>query len=112
LSTNDVPGEGRRLNQKWIDVAEGRLTLDASLIDLGADSLVLRKEFGVDIPDDEAAKTPTVGQAIGATRTSFGREVPGDRDRYLPCIFLPSWPPASDRAALPPPRSHRRALEK
>jgi hypothetical protein len=37
--------------------------LDASLIDLGADSLVLRKEFGIDIPDGEAARVPTVGQA-------------------------------------------------
>ena len=71
--TDDVPAEVRRVIQKWIDVAEDRLTLDASLMDLGADSLAMvdllldfEEEFGIDIPDDEAAKILTVGEAIDA----------------------------------------------
>jgi|HubBroStandDraft_1064217.scaffolds.fasta_scaffold222579_2 acyl carrier protein len=73
LVTNDVPDEVRHLILKWIDVAEGRLTLDASLIDLGADSLAMvdllldvEATFEIEIPDDEAAKILTVGDAIGA----------------------------------------------
>ena len=71
--TNNVPGEVRRVIQKWIDVAEDRLTLDASLIDLGADSLAMvdllldfEEAFGIEIPDDDAAKIRTVGEAIDA----------------------------------------------
>jgi acyl carrier protein len=73
LVTKDVPGEVRRLIHKWIDVTEDRLTLDASLIDLGADSLAMvdllldfEEEFWIDIPDDEAPKIRTVGEAIDA----------------------------------------------
>jgi acyl carrier protein len=71
--TNDVPGEVRRLILKWVDVAEDRLTLNAALIDLGADSLAMmdllldvEATFEIGIPDDEAAKLLTVGDAIGA----------------------------------------------
>jgi acyl carrier protein len=71
--TNDIAAEVRRVIQKWIDVAEDRLTLDASLIDLGADSLAMvdltldfEETFKIEITDDEAAKILTVGEAIAA----------------------------------------------
>jgi acyl carrier protein len=69
--TNDVAAEVRRVIQKRLDVAQDRVTLDASLIDLGADSLTMvdllldfEEEFNVEIPDDEALKILT--EAIGA----------------------------------------------
>jgi acyl carrier protein len=73
--TNDVPGEVRRLILKWVDVAEDRLRLNTALIDLGADSLAMmdllldvEATFEIEIPDDEAAKLLTVGDAIGAVQ--------------------------------------------
>ena len=71
--TNDIAAEVRRVIQKWIDLAEDRLTLDAALIDLGFDSLGFvdltldfEETFKIEISDDEAAKIRTVGEAIGA----------------------------------------------
>ncbi len=71
--TKDIPGEVRRLVQRRIDVAEDRLTLEASFTDLGADSFAMFEmtldfevAFGIEIPDDEATKMRTVGDAIRA----------------------------------------------
>ena len=55
-----------------LSISEEQVTEDASFIDdLGADSLdtvelvmALEDEFGLDIPDDQAEKLPTVGKAI------------------------------------------------
>jgi acyl carrier protein len=55
-----------------LGVDEGEVTLDASITDdLGADSLdqvelvmALETEFNLDIPDEEAEKIKTVGDAV------------------------------------------------
>jgi acyl carrier protein len=70
----EVPYEIRRVIQKRLDVAEERVTLDASFTgDLGADSLALmdltlalEEAFDIDIPDDEADKIRTVRDAVNA----------------------------------------------
>ena len=57
---------------KELEVEVKQLTPDAKFIeDLGADSLdivelvmALEEEFGIDIPDDEADKLKTVGDAM------------------------------------------------
>ena len=57
---------------KQLDVAEDQVTPEAKFIeDLGADSLdqvelimALEEEFGADIPDEDAEKLTTVGDAI------------------------------------------------
>ena len=57
---------------KQLDVAEDQVTPEAKFIeDLGADSLdqvelimALEEEFGADIPDEDAEKLQTVGDAI------------------------------------------------
>ena len=59
--------------EKELGVEREKLTSDASFIeDLGADSLDIvelvmefEKEFNIDIPDEEAEKLRTVGDAIG-----------------------------------------------
>lgn len=55
-----------------LGVAEGEITPEASFVDdLGADSLdvvelvmALEEEFGVEIPDEDAEKIVTVGEAV------------------------------------------------
>ncbi len=55
-----------------LGVEEGQVTMEASFInDLGADSLdqanivnALEESFGVEIPDSDAEKIATVGQAV------------------------------------------------
>ena len=57
---------------KQLDVSEDQVTPEAKFIeDLGADSLdqvelimALEEEFGADIPDEDAEKLQTVGDAI------------------------------------------------
>ena len=59
--------------EKELGVEREKLTPDASFIeDLGADSLDIvelvmefEKEFNIDIPDEDAEKLRTVGDAIG-----------------------------------------------
>ena len=56
-----------------LGVEESEVTMDASITDdLGADSLdqvelvmALETEFNLDIPDEEAEKIKTVGDAVG-----------------------------------------------
>ena len=70
--TNQVPEEIRRVIQKRLDVAEDRVTLDASFReDLGADSLALmdlslaiEEAFDIEIPDEDADKIQTVRDAV------------------------------------------------
>jgi acyl carrier protein len=72
--TRDVYDEIRRVIQKRLDVAEERVTLDASFHDdFGADSLALvdltlaiEEAFDIEIPDDDAYRIQTVRDAINA----------------------------------------------
>ena len=71
----------RKLVVDKLGVSLSAVTNNASFTnDLGADSLdkvelimELEKEFGVSIPDDEAEKLRTVGQAIKYIATSKGQ---------------------------------------
>jgi acyl carrier protein len=70
--TEDVPHEIRRVIQDRLDVAEERVTLNASFLnDLGADSIALleltlafEEAFDIEIPDGEADKIRTVREAV------------------------------------------------
>jgi acyl carrier protein len=62
----------KRIVIDQLGVEEGQVTKDAKFVeDLGADSLdtvelvmALEEEFKLEIPDDEAEKISTVGQAV------------------------------------------------
>ncbi|HUL04555.1 MAG TPA: acyl carrier protein [Gemmatimonadales bacterium] len=64
-----------------LGVEREKLTADASFMeDLGADSLdtvelvmAFEKEFDIDIPDEEAEKLRTVGQAMQYLRDKMGK---------------------------------------
>jgi acyl carrier protein len=72
LLVTKVPEEVRRVIQKRLDVAEDRVTLDASFReDLGADSLALmdlslaiEEAFDIEIPDEDADKIRTVRDLV------------------------------------------------
>jgi acyl carrier protein len=65
-----------------LGVEESQVTKEAKFVDdLGADSLdtvelvmALEEEFGLEIPDEEAEKISTVGQAIGYIETHQTKE--------------------------------------
>ena len=65
-----------------LGVEEEKVTEDASFVeDLGADSLdvvelvmALEEEFGTEIPDEEAEKIVTVGQAVKYIEQQQARE--------------------------------------
>src|SRR3977135_1601068 len=65
-----------------LGVERDKLTNDASFMeDLGADSLdtvelvmAFEKEFDIDIPDEEAEKLRTVGQALQYLHEKMGKE--------------------------------------
>ena len=66
--------------EKELGVERDKMTDEASFIeDLGADSLDIvelvmefEKEFNIDIPDEEAEKLRTVGDAIGYLNQKVG----------------------------------------
>lgn len=66
--------------EKELGVEREKLTDGASFIeDLGADSLDIvelvmefEKEFGIDIPDEDAEKLRTVGDAVGYLNSKLG----------------------------------------
>ncbi len=66
--------------EKELGVEREKLTPEASFIeDLGADSLDIvelvmefEKEFNIDIPDEEAEKLRTVGDAVGYLNSKVG----------------------------------------
>ena len=70
----------RDIIEKELRVEREKLTDDASFIeDLGADSLDIvelvmefEKEFNIDIPDEDAEKLRTVGDAIGYLNQKVG----------------------------------------
>jgi acyl carrier protein len=63
----------KKVTCEELGVSESEVTESASFVDdLGADSLdlvelvmALEEEFGVDVPDDDAAGLKTVGDAVG-----------------------------------------------
>jgi acyl carrier protein len=63
----------KKVTCEELGVSENEVTEGASFVDdLGADSLDLvelvmafEEEFGVDVPDDDAASLKTVGDAVG-----------------------------------------------
>lgn len=63
----------KKLVVEQLGVEEDDITMESSFIDdLGADSLdivelimALEEEFGLEIPDNEAEKITTVGDAVG-----------------------------------------------
>ncbi len=69
---NDFEQMIRKIVVQQLDVTEDQVTREAKFIDdLGADSLdivelvmTIEEEFGVEIPDEDAEKIVTVGDAI------------------------------------------------
>ena len=69
----DLSAKVKDIIEKELGVERDKLTDDASFIeDLGADSLDIvelvmefEKEFNIDIPDEDAEKLRTVGDAMG-----------------------------------------------
>ena len=72
MNTEEVFEKVKGIIVEQLGVAEASVTMEASFIDdLGADSLdtvelimEFEKEFGISIPDDQAEKIATVGDAI------------------------------------------------
>ncbi len=69
---SSVAEKVKKIVVEQLGVSEDQVNLDAKFIeDLGADSLdqvelvmALEEEFGADIPDEDAEKMTTVGEAI------------------------------------------------
>jgi acyl carrier protein len=72
----------RDIIEKELGVEREKLTDEASFIeDLGADSLDIvelvmefEKEFNIDIPDEDAEKLRTVGDAVGYLNSKMASE--------------------------------------
>ncbi len=70
----------RDIIEKELGVERDKMTDEASFIeDLGADSLDIvelvmefEKEFNIDIPDEDAEKLRTVGDAVGYLNSKVG----------------------------------------
>ena len=69
---NDLEQAIRKIVAQQLDVEAGQVTMEARFIDdLGADSLdivelvmTIEEEFDIEIPDEEAEKLVTVGDAV------------------------------------------------
>jgi len=69
---DEIAEKVKKIIEEQLMVDEGEITEDATFIDdLGADSLdvvemimELEDEFGIEIPDEDAEKITTVGEAI------------------------------------------------
>ncbi|HEX6966000.1 MAG TPA: acyl carrier protein [Gemmatimonadaceae bacterium] len=76
----DLEEKVREIIAKELGVEREKLTDNASFMeDLGADSLdtvelvmEFEKEFNIDIPDEDAEKLRTVGDALGYLRQKVG----------------------------------------
>jgi acyl carrier protein len=72
MTMADVEAKVKKIISEQLGVPEGDVKPEASFVnDLGADSLdtvelvmALEEEFGVEIPDEDAEKIATVGNAI------------------------------------------------
>lgn len=75
----DVEGKVKEIVVEQLSVDPEQVTLQASFVnDLGADSLdtvelvmALEEEFDLEIPDEEAEKIATVGQAVEYIKTKL-----------------------------------------
>ena len=71
-TTNDIEGRVKEIIVQQLGVDAGQVTPTAHFVnDLGADSLdtvelvmALEEEFDTEIPDEQAEKIQTVGQAV------------------------------------------------
>jgi len=78
---SDVSAKVTAIIVDKLGVDEGEVTLEASFTnDLGADSLdtvelimEFEKEFNIAIPDDQAEKISTVGQAVDYIENNLGK---------------------------------------
>lgn len=76
----DLSEKVKDIIEKELGVEREKLTSEASFIeDLGADSLDIvelvmefEKEFNIDIPDEDAEKLRTVGDALGYLKEKVG----------------------------------------
>ena len=90
-----------------LGVDEEEVTSDASFVDdLGADSLdtvelvmAFEEEFETSIPDEEAEKIQTVGQAIDYIKQAAGG--------FKPAAAPPQAPPNTKSRSPPPPLDSR-----
>ncbi len=72
MAESEIAKKVKKIVVEQLGVSEDQVTEDAKFIeDLGADSLdqvelvmALEEEFGSDIPDEDAEKMTTVGEAI------------------------------------------------
>lgn len=72
MTREDIAAEVKSIVVECLVVEASKVTEEARFVeDLGADSLsvtelimAFEQEFGIEIPDDEAEKITTVGQAI------------------------------------------------
>jgi acyl carrier protein len=77
---SDIESKIKDIIEKELGVEREKLTPEASFIeDLGADSLDIvelvmefEKEFNIDIPDEDAEKIRTVGDAIAYIKAKVG----------------------------------------
>ena len=80
-SMSDLEVKVKDIIAEELGVEKEKLTNEASFMeDLGADSLdtvelvmAFEKEFDIDIPDEDAEKLRTVGDALGYLHTKIGK---------------------------------------
>jgi len=78
---SDIEEKVKDIIVEELGVEREKLTAEASFMeDLGADSLdtvelvmAFEKEFDIDIPDEDAEKLRTVGDALGYLHTKIGK---------------------------------------
>ena len=78
----DLDEKVKEIIAKELGVERDKLTNEASFMeDLGADSLdtvelvmEFEKEFNIDIPDEDAEKLRTVGDAVGYLNSKMGSQ--------------------------------------
>ncbi|HAW49629.1 TPA: acyl carrier protein [bacterium] len=78
---NEVYEMVKKIVVEQLGVSESQVTMEASFIDdLGTDSLdtvelvmALEEEFGIEIPDEDAEKIRTVGDAVRYVQEKTGK---------------------------------------
>jgi acyl carrier protein len=87
-SWDDLASRIRKLFAQRLDIAYDRVTLDASLKNLGADSLffvelvvALEEEFQIGLPDEDAERLVSIQDVVRYVASRLGvapRQQPGD----------------------------------
>jgi acyl carrier protein len=80
MTAQNIEGKVKSIIADQLGVSEDEIKMESSFIeDLGADSLDIvelvmefEKEFEIDIPDEDAEKLRTVGDAIGYLEQKVG----------------------------------------